>query len=626
MKKLAFKPTIVVCPPQKSIRHKISKIFGNNHFKWVYLGENVPKAIAVENWVGTRGARIEIADILQETARLIRQPYIDYIGSLSVKNNSMLWWAGSLSEKNPFISKTFLYTCYIKVALSLLESHNQDNMVFFVENRRLRLSLVNNVRAALGAEVVHVEIGPSHILDIVKDGIEFVIKHGWFILNNIYRILLTQHIHHLNKSGSEESIVLLHTWVDQRSFGEDDNTFRDAYFGTLREHMKKKGKNVFTVPYVLHTVPYAGTVKKLIDRDEHFLIPSAYLNISDIFRVLKATWIPPKKSDNPHFENMDISDLIYDEYKNDWKDTRIVSNLLFYYVVRNWKAHGINIERFIYTYENHTWEKLFCIALREFYPSVRIIGYQHATLSKMLLMYFISGKEHDIIPFPDKVITNGRYFTDVLLESGYDSDKLICGGAIRYEYLTEMLKEPIQQKKVEKGYNILVTPPIDKNEAIELVSKVLGAFESMDTYNVIIKCHPLMPYQRIADELNITALPRHFTISTEPISALLSGSDLLLYTSSTTCIEAIATGTQVLHIGSNFSIDRDILDALPEIRSSARTVEEIRSKVNELLETSPDELRNKQVDTKRIATDFFGTVDDSIFDLFMQNTKHTGTG
>lgn len=619
MKKSDSNPRIVTCPPTKSTVQKIMSVIGNGHFKWAYLGENVSKAIAVENWVGTNGERIDIADPLQATAASLRQPYLDYIGSLSVKNNSMLWWAGSLSEKNPFISKTFLYTCYIKVALSLLESHNQDNMVFFVENRRLRLSLVNNVRAALGAEVVHVEIGPSHILDIVKDGIEFVIKHGWFLLNSIYRILLTQHTYHLNKSRSEDGMVLLHTWVDQRSFGEDDNTFRDAYFGTLREHMKKKGKNVFTVPYVLHTVSYTETVKKLINNNEHFLIPSAYLNISDIFRVLKATWIPPKKSDNPHFENMDISDLIYDEYKSDWKDTRVASNLLFYYVVRNWKKHGIPIERFIYTYENHTWEKMLCIALREFYPSVCIIGYQHSTLSKMLLMYFISEKERDIIPFPDKVVTNGRYFSDVLLESGYDSDKLICGGAIRYEYLTEMLKEPIQQKKVERGYNILVTPPIDKNEAIEIVSKVLGAFESMDTYNVIIKCHPLMPYQQIAGELGIRSLPEHFTISTEPISVLLGESDLLLYTSSTTCIEAIAAGTPVLHIGSNFIIDHDILESLPEIRSSTRTEEEIKSKVHELFETDQNEIHKKKMIAREIAMNFFGVVNESVFELFMKS-------
>ena len=617
--------TILICPPTKRSIRKISKVVGNNRFKWAYFGENVPHAIAVERLLDANGERIDIADTLQETAHTLRQEYIDYIGKLSVKCNSMLWWASSLSEKNPFISKTFLYSCYVKVALSLLESYKQENLILFVENRALRLSLVKNISETFGCDVAHLEPKFSHVLESLTDRMKFIVKHVWFIINNIYRIVLTQHIYHLNKTdlfcekgNSNNDLILLHTWIDHRSFSQN-NTFHDAYFGKLSNYMAKQRKNIAVVPYILHTVSYTKTIKRLINYNGRIIIPSAYLKLSDILHVFKATMEKPPKKEYPYFECIDISSLIYNDNLNDWKDARMASNLLFYHVVKNWKKRGISIERFIYTFENHMWEKVYCNAFREYYPLATLVGYQHAAISKMYLNYFISDNEHAIIPFPDKVITNGKYSTDLLLDSGYDSNKLICGGAIRYEYLIEILKQPTQKKmkKHNKSMNILVTSSIDKNEAVELILKVLEAFESNDMYNIIIKCHPVMPYQQIANELGITSLPAHFTVSMEPMSTLLSNCDLLLYTSSTTCIEALAAEVPILHVGSNFIIDRDVLDSMSNHHSSAKTVENIQIEVSKLVGMDSDELYKKNMISKDTAKSTFGEVNDLVFDMFL---------
>ena len=614
--------TILVCSPTKRSIRKISKVVGKNHFKWAYFGENVPDAVSVERQLGDKGERIDIADTLQETAHTFRQSYIDYIGKLSVKHNSMSWWASSLSEKNPFISKTFLYSCYVKVAISLLESYKQDNLVFFVENRSLRLSLIKNISEIFGHGVVHFESMFSNVLESINNRIEFIVKHGWFLINTIYRIMLTRHFYHLNyiKNGTKNDLVLIHTWVDQRSFPEG-NDFHDAYFGLLSKHIKGKGKNVAIVPYILHTVPYTQTIKKLINCNEQFLVPSAYLKISDIAQILKTMSKKPKKYHGCIFENIDISDLIYNDFKNDWKSVRKTSNLLHYCIVKNLNEHGISVERFIYTYENHTWEKVYCLAFREFYPSANLVGYQHAAISKMFLNYSISENEHHIIPFPDKVITSGKYPTSTLLESGYNKNKLICGGAIRYEYLTTIFNKAIAQeitKSKQGSFDILVTTSIDKNEAGELLLKVLEAFESFDMYNVVLKCHPIMPYQQIAKDLNMTSLPKHFTIATQPISSLLDKCDLLIYTSSTTCIEALTSGVPVLHICSNYIVDRDILDSLQDIRLSARTVEEIRSMTRQISEMNLEELYKRKMTARSVAEDFFGAVNNSTFDLFLK--------
>lgn len=625
---------ILVCPPTKRSIQKIAKIIGNDDYDWAYLGEDVTNALAVEEWVGARGNRIDISERLQETAKSLRQPYIEYIGKLSVQHNSMLWWAGSLSEKSQYTSKTFLYSCYIKMALSLLESHKQDNLILFVENRALRSSLVKNISEMLGYSVVCLESKFSHVLESMTNRMEFIIKHGWFLLNNIYRIILTQYIYHLNKTNHlyekdnlNNDLTLIHTWVDHRSFTEN-NDFHDAYFGTLGKYMSEKGKNVVIVPYILHTVSYAKIVKKLMNCKEHFLIPSSHLRISDIMAVLKSTMKKPDKKSYPHFENIWISDLIHLNLINDWKETRFTSNLLLYYVVKNWKNKNLSIGRFIYTHENQTWEKIYCVAFREFFPGTKLLGYQHSAISKMYLSHSVSQNESEIIPFPDTIVTNGKYFKQTLVESGYNPRKLISGGAIRYEYITDMIKQPISPKKNKdisgRKIKILVAASIDKNESAELFKKVLDTFESLNMYGIILKFHPLMPYQRIANKTSITtSLPEHFVISTQPISELLNECDVLLYKTTTICVEALATGVYPIHIKSSYAIDCDILDGIPEeIHSSVKTEEELLWKMKELFEMDPEELYKRKMTAKNIAGDFFGSIDDSVYELFIKDESN----
>lgn len=617
---------IIICPPTNQSIRKISSTFGMANFKWVYLGENVLTCLSVEKQIDCSGEKISISELLQETAELLRQPYIDYIGELSVEKNSILWWMSSLSEKTPFISKTFLYFCYIKVVFSLIDSYNRENIVFFVENRALSLSLYKNMQFKAKTNVTHIKPASESVIQLLNDWKTFILKHGWFVLSNMYRIVLTKYIYRLNnvsipetKTPLTKDISLIYTWVDKRAFTED-GSFRDAYFGNLSSYMQEKGKHVYIVPSILHTVSFKETVKRLTVCKEKFLFPSAYLKISDIFHVLKITASIPKKEKFPYFEDIDVSEIIQLDCTNDWKDTRVASNLLIHYLVKNWNEQGLPIERFIYPYENHIWEKMYCMALKTFYSNSRIIGHQHSTISKMMLNNFFSKREVEIIPFPDMLITNGKHTEKLFLSSGYDPDKLICGGAVRYEYLLALLKQKdLQEKKTRDVLTILVTPSANKNESSELILKCLNSLGSLDFCSVILKCHPLLPYEKIADNIGVSSLPSNFKISDQLVNVLLKESDLLIYTHSTTCIEALAFGTPALHIASDFVIDSDRLDSRPDIRLSSRTNEEIQNIVRELFEMDSEELSRNKMAAKEVVTDFFGIVDDSVFELFVKN-------
>ena len=623
MKSESEKATIIVCPPLKGSIRKVLKHLKGKNFQWAYFGEDVSKAITVEHQLGNKGLRIEIGEKLQETARSLWQSYIDYIGKRSLENNSLKWWAGSLSEKNPFISKVFLHICYIRTCQTILDSKDQKGcFIFFIENRTLRRCLMQNLFAHHEYDIFRIESFSHAVFELFRDVSRFVINKGYFVANKTYRILLAKY-YRLNQISSKgEVLVFLHTWVDHRSF-DANGIYQESYFGELAHHLRNKGKNVALVPYILGTVSYRKTLKKMVQSDENFLVPEAFLNVYDILRIAAKTIldIPPKRV-YPLFEGIEISKIISDDYKKDWIVTRTSSNLLFYDVVRNWKNAGIPMDTFIYTYENHTWEKVYCIALRQFYPATSMIGYQHSAIPKMQLNYFFSKDELSILPFPDMVITNGIYPERLFKEFGYDPKKVVCGGAIRYIHLLEEVRKNavINPKKGNNLHRtVLVTPSIGRYEAAELVKKVLDAFEDMNEYKIMLKFHPVLPYRSIAKDLGV--LPKHFIVSDKPVGELLRESDVLLYTSSTTCIEAIFLGIPVLHIASDFAIDRDVLDFQPDIRHSAKNQEDIIKMTEEILETDKTELSKKKALWGEAVSNIFGEVDENVFNLFIQRER-----
>ena len=213
--------------------------------------------------------------------------------------------------------------------------------------------LISSLSEASGNHVLHIEPIYSHILESLNGRKDYLVKHGWFLLNNIYRILLAQHVYHLNnidllydKNNLKEDVTLIHSWVDGRSF-TDNNNFQDAYFGNLNNYMLENGKKVIIIPYILHTVSYTKTIRKLMDCKECFLIPSAYLSVSNILSILLKTLNKPKKKRYPKFENMDISDIIHLDRVNDWKDTRLSSNLLLYYTIKSLHGRKCTVLHFV---------------------------------------------------------------------------------------------------------------------------------------------------------------------------------------------------------------------------------------------------------------------------------------
>ena len=538
---------------------------------------------------------------------MLRESYIEYIGDLDAGVPE--WWATTISEKNPFISTTFLYTCYLKVCQELLSTCQTTDLVMFVGNSALRKTIIKNYSNSY--DLKYVNNNASDLIDVLRGGVKNGAYKVHYILKNIRHILLVKYQYKLNASRyvnlENSSSVLLRDWIDHRSF-DLNGDYQSAYLGKLNEHLKSNRKSVLILPYISNI--NKKTLEQMIDSGECFIVPHSFLTIKNIFSKLFVK-LPILKS-YPLFSDLDITYLIKDDFRKD--NRRFIDALLYFDIVQNLNISNIYFNSCIYLYENYVDEKIFCAGMKKYYPSTNLIGYQHSTAPKMLLSYYFSKKEAKTIPLPEIIVTNGPYFTNLFSDENYPPEKLITGGAIRYSYLYAKNDVRFVKNYENTPYNILVTPSISINETLELLIKVIKSFGDKEWCQITVKYHPAINHNIIKKYVEF--YPSNLHVSEVPVPELLKKTNLLIYTMTGAAIEALYAGVPILHIKSNYTIDLDMFNYEKDGICSAKNIDEIIGMSDELLQMNEEQLKSKQIMWKKIVEGMFSPIDSTTYGLF----------
>jgi hypothetical protein len=579
------KYVIITSTTQRSIEKILKRVEGRK-FKWAYFGDNVSRAITIERLIGNNGKRLQIAEKLQESAHSLQQSYIDLIGELGIKHNSILWWAGAISEKNAY-DKLFLNCCYMRVAEQLLEEC-EGRIIFFFESPALIKTLsklaIKNIslkKKALPKKnytlyTTRIDAHP-HLLRL-KDIFKFFVSCGYFIADGWRKyILIGRYKNNFNFAKLGESTkpsIFIHSFIDQRSFIAEGR-YQDTYFGELPAYFKREGYDVFIIPYILATISFTNAIRYMINSGERFIVPTLFLKPIDYIKAILKSLQVPGRFGKFELQDMDISDLVKEESWRDFFSLAVPRNLFFYYMVKRWKESKIKVYKLIYTFENHAWEKVLCYAMKKFYPNTKMVAYQHSCIPNMYLSYFPSKKERDVMPAADIIICNGAKPAQLLKQYGYYEHRIKIGPSIRYAYLYNNLNGG--NKNI--GEFILVVLSVG-SEAFEFSLKIIEAFKN-GKKRVVIKPHPISPIENFLKELNID-LPQNIEIINTPIHELMPNSKVLIYTSSTVCFEALMRNIPVVHVTSEYIIDKNPLHEYPESFFVANNSREIREVVEQI--------------------------------------------
>jgi hypothetical protein len=386
---------------------------------------------------------------------------------------------------------------------------------------------------------------------------------------------------------SGEKSVLFFTWIDRRSF-LPDGSYQDAYFGPLPGFFQKNGYRVGFVPKILPTISFMEAAEKISRSGETFFFPEQFLSRSDLraSSLRQDRYTPDIRNIKP-LGGLDIRPLLIEHIA----ETRefLLDNLLFEPLIRAMESRGISPGRILHTCEGHCWEQALSWVVHARMPRTKVVGYDNVTFSRMVLSMYPARSEMGIRPLPDRIVTNGPLFCDILTREGLPPAMVRAGCALRHGYLWKNVPVPAAEIPPGSPVRILVATAIGLGDSVELVTKAALAFGNDPRYEVIVKCHPLVDPGEVQRYACRGADLAGIRFENAPVSELLGSARILLYTYTSVCYEAMMYGVYPVCVKAENFLNLDKLDMDPSMRRMAATPQDLRAAAEQILAMTPEE-------------------------------------
>jgi len=548
-------------------------------YSWMYLGSNIQTDAAVQRILPLGGRRILIADDIREYSRKYREEYIQAVGRLMRDPDDRFWWASRVSEKNLNVSGILLNFCFIASCIAHAETEGGQILVV-CESRGVAESLLANF-AARGLKARYVGGNPlPAIFGQAAGVVSGLCRVVWFAVQYSLRTLAAR-LFPL-AAGRQDVLadpthpwVVLHKLTDARSFIRPGSC-RDVYFGDLGSRLRKAGVSVCYLVDVLPTYSYLRSMRQLARVKhpciylEEFITPLDVFSAAFLFRR-PALCNPQEFS----IGTISLAHVLEEDLQKGFFDIRSRQALLCRAAARNLGRHA-SVSRFIFTFENHVWEKMFCAGFREVSSRAVLVGYVHSAATIIYTSYSISVAERGAVPLPDRIVTNGRRGAEILRATGFPPALLTVGGALRFPQFSHATGPQAAAPADGSPKKIVVVVSAGIDEALEIIHSAVHALGGDERFRVVLKFHPITPFSQVRNHTG--ELPGNFSVSEEPVGTLLSDAAACIYTSSTVAIEAYAMNIPVIHVGSEYRIDLDICAEFSGV-VSVYTIEALREQV-----------------------------------------------
>jgi hypothetical protein len=233
---------------------------------------------------------------------------------------------------------------------------------------------------------------------------------------------------HFLLSKDLRRLVVIKTVISKGSF-DGQGSYRDLYFGELPHFLEENGRNVFVIGNVIDSYHnYINGTR----RSAQGLVCSIeqWLSLSELFgsfiqamRALIQT-IFSSWGTSP-FRGISMRRIVRDCVMNEVRSDQYLVSVMNERATRK-LVEGWDVDRFILPYENRGFERSDMRAIRAHSKDTRIIGYQHATITRKHTEYFRS--QNDRMPLPDVVISSGEITSRILVDLGLFPREIVKTG------------------------------------------------------------------------------------------------------------------------------------------------------------------------------------------------------
>ncbi len=587
---------IIISLNDEKLKHYLEKYAEGYHY--IYLGERRDDISQLLKEHASK--EIKIYDCDDSAKDRFLRAYIDLIGKLGQKYNSIYWWATHTAAKNPYgtgasFDNLFIYYNIIRN----IDEFRDDNILIINPPPAVCSSVVQYcakraIKLQALAKPFHTAL--NRIRDLLGYGMYLVfIIQMWRKIYISNRYLKKRFLDEVNRN---ESYYALRSWFYERSIS-DDGKYRDTTFGVLPDYLAKNGKRLLVVAGIIGD--YKRIVQKIESGQDCFIFPQElFLKYTDPVRAVIDVITHKISIDGEiDFEGLDVADIIKAAIDKEFSGG--VTVYMHYYYARR-LLENVSIDTYTTTYENNAWEKVNIFTLRKYAPQIKIIGHQCTPLfaAKIAIMA-ISKYEKDIIPLPDKINTIGKVTKSVLEEYGsYERSQLKESCALRIESFNT---EVVPRGSTHRILVILGGIPF---RAINLMNFVHRALKDSEKYQVIIRTHPALPLEKFRASLDfdISSWTNYSLSSKISVVEDLQEADMIIHEGSTIALEALRMGIPVIYAGIKEIISFDPLIGCNSLKWVVNKEEELVKTIKTVYELPDNEFYRQQSEARKYVSDY----------------------
>ncbi|TGM60674.1 hypothetical protein [Leptospira vanthielii] len=534
------------------------------HSPWIYLGSNVQKYQTIQS--GSEWKPIFLSENIQKQKRILLPKILKFIKELGFLNgNSLSWEMTQLAGRNNLESPFFLSVVQISAIIHYIlnkTSETKEELIVICEDPFLAKALKGSLKKY--GVIVHFPL----FTYFSRKWLEIFYSIAYFFFQLVkqakiqYQYAKQAKLTRNKKKdfSNDEELLLFHLCLTEKNI-LSEKKLTCNYFTTLLDYLESKGKNVVRIPWLfsVRQIPRAVVFSKL--RESGVWIPEDYLNLFDyISSFTRSIFSSFSLVNKIPFGEVEVSALLDREF---WLHFRSSPNLNSFYKYYGALEKSFPLAKKVRSYdhfENMPFEKV----IPTFFRSRRNldflqIGYHHSLVSDDFLGYHLYEGEEHYIHFPDFIITNGPLDKNRYKIKPIGEDRIISGPSLRQKFVE---LEDIKDRKNQLA--ILLSMDIGASIEILTIFLELDSFLSERGIQVILRAHPLLPFEVIKKKLVSHSLPSHWKISNRDLYDDLLECKFAAVMGSASIIDAVLAGCVPIPISRLLDFDWNGLDFLSD--------------------------------------------------------------
>lgn len=551
------------------------------------------KGMSLDDWIHDGSLEEILAPVhsAKEQDAFIKDN-IELIGDLNAAlGRQVLWWATDISSRNRYMSVIPDYLEELCWILKTIEHNPQASLLIADPSAAIQTTVRQFLKDSGRQTCWRI---PS-VNRIMNSAVGRIKKIGGLFANACIfywrslqaRVILRRSVE--ERARCPKNYYVTKTFSYENSW-DKEGRYHDTIFGSLSQRLPEY-KNVLV--WTFHKENYHGFLKRIAADNKNFILPvEFFLNLTDVLGILIEVLFFRIKLPPMTYRGLDVSGIVQYELTRTRNGIQFVQ-YMHYRATKN-LLKKFSVETFLMTYENNPWERLCTLAIRESKASIQILGYEHSVVPQASLNMFLTQKEEEIAPLPDRILTVGRIPLELLQKHGGKRQKIQTSCALRYEYLVKARRKP-------RGHSKRVLVALDGVlQTRFLLEYIFQEVVKSPEYEFVLRAHPALPWASLVKLYGFTIQDTgNVHISKGSLKEDLANADVLIYWQSTVALEALSMGLPLINFSPQSVLSYDPLYGTDNLKWTVGAKDDLNSRLVAIDTLSEDEF-NRQYDLAKI--------------------------